>query len=100
MILNQGTADGHRILSPESVRRMTTNHLTASQRAIGQLFLEGQGWSFGGAVDVEAIAVLACAALMTGGCGASRPSAAARPMANLDCLKTWSGIEQSASQQR
>jgi CubicO group peptidase (beta-lactamase class C family) len=55
MILNQGTADGHRILSPESVRRMTTNHLTASQRAIGQLFLEGQGWGFGGAVDVEAI---------------------------------------------
>jgi CubicO group peptidase (beta-lactamase class C family) len=34
---------------------MTTNHLTASQRAIGQLFLEGQGWGFGGAVDVEAI---------------------------------------------
>ena len=55
MILNQGTADGHRILSPESVRLMTTNHLTASQRAIGQLFLEGQGWGFGGAVDVEAI---------------------------------------------
>jgi len=55
MILNQGTADGRRILSPESVRRMTTNHLTASQRAIGQLFLEGQGWGFGGAVDVEAI---------------------------------------------
>jgi CubicO group peptidase (beta-lactamase class C family) len=55
MILNQGTAGGNRILSPESVRRMTTNHLTASQRAIGQLFLEGQGWGFGGAVDVEAI---------------------------------------------
>jgi CubicO group peptidase (beta-lactamase class C family) len=55
MILNQGTAGGHRMLSPESVRRMTTNHLTASQRAIGQLFLEGQGWGFGGAVDVEAI---------------------------------------------
>src|SRR6516165_904051 len=55
MILNQGTADGQRILSPESVRLMTTNHLTASQRAIGQLFLEGQGWGFGGAVDVEAI---------------------------------------------
>jgi CubicO group peptidase (beta-lactamase class C family) len=55
MILNEGTADGRRILSPESVRRMTTNHLTASQRAIGQLFLEGQGWGFGGAVDVEAI---------------------------------------------
>ncbi len=55
MILGEGTADGRRLLSPESVRRMTTNHLTASQRAIGQLFLEGQGWGFGGAVNVEAI---------------------------------------------
>ena len=33
---------------------MTTSHLTA-RRAIGQLFLEGQGWGFGGAVDVETI---------------------------------------------
>jgi CubicO group peptidase (beta-lactamase class C family) len=55
MMLNEGAAGGQRILSPESVRRMTTNHLTAPQRAIGQLFLEGQGWGFGGAVDVEAI---------------------------------------------
>jgi CubicO group peptidase (beta-lactamase class C family) len=55
MILNEGAVDGHRLLSPESVRQMTTNHLTASQRAIGQLFLEGQGWGFGGAVDVETI---------------------------------------------
>jgi CubicO group peptidase (beta-lactamase class C family) len=55
MILGEGTAGGRRFLSPEAVRQMTTNHLTASQRAIGQLFLEGQGWGFGGAVDVEAI---------------------------------------------
>jgi CubicO group peptidase (beta-lactamase class C family) len=55
MILGEGTVNGHRLLSPASVRRMTTNHLTASQRAIGQLFLEGQGWGFGGAVDVETI---------------------------------------------
>jgi CubicO group peptidase (beta-lactamase class C family) len=55
MILDGGTAGGRRLLSPEAVRQMTTNHLTASQRAIGQLFLEGQGWGFGGAVDVEAI---------------------------------------------
>src|SRR5215813_328804 len=55
MILGEGTVDGHRLLSPASVRRMTTSHLTASQRAIGQLFLEGQGWGFGGAVDVETI---------------------------------------------
>jgi CubicO group peptidase (beta-lactamase class C family) len=55
VLLNGGTTGGRRILSPESVRRMTSNHLTASQRVIGQLFLEGQGWGFGGAVDVEAI---------------------------------------------
>ena len=34
---------------------MTTNHLTAAQRAVGALFLEGQGWGFGGSVDDEAI---------------------------------------------
>lgn len=31
---------------------MTTDHLTAAQRAAGALFLEGQGWGFGGSVDV------------------------------------------------
>ena len=55
MILNEGAVDGHRLPSPESVRQMTTNHLTASQRVIGQLFLEGEGWGFGGAVEVETI---------------------------------------------
>ena len=39
----------------ESVRQMTTDHLTPSQREAGGLFLEGQGWGFGGSVDVEAI---------------------------------------------
>lgn len=48
-------AGGHRLLSAESVRQMTTDHLTERQRAAGELFLEGQGWGFGGSVDVEAI---------------------------------------------
>ena len=52
MLLNGGTAGGHRLLSPTSVSRMTTNHLTAAQREIGALFLEGQGWGYGGGVDV------------------------------------------------
>jgi CubicO group peptidase (beta-lactamase class C family) len=43
------------LLSPASVRQMTTNQLTPSQRDAGRLFLEGQGWGFGGSVDVEAI---------------------------------------------
>ena len=55
MLLAGGTAAGRRLLSPESVRQMTTDHLTPSQRAASRLFLEGQGWGFGGSVDVEAI---------------------------------------------
>ncbi|MEV7562206.1 serine hydrolase domain-containing protein [Streptomyces sp. NPDC089795] len=43
---------GRRLLSADSVRQMTTDHLTAPQRAAGTLFLEGQGWGFGGSVDV------------------------------------------------
>jgi CubicO group peptidase (beta-lactamase class C family) len=43
------------LLSPESVHQMTSNHLTESQREIGALFLEGQGWGFGASVDVEVI---------------------------------------------
>ncbi|MET9264240.1 serine hydrolase domain-containing protein [Amycolatopsis sp. NPDC004079] len=46
-------SDGDGLLSKESVRQMTTNHLTAEQIAANPVFLEGQGWGFGGAVDVE-----------------------------------------------
>jgi len=55
MLLAGGTGGGGRLLSPESVRQMTTDHLTASQREASRLFLEGQGWGFGGSVDVEVI---------------------------------------------
>jgi CubicO group peptidase (beta-lactamase class C family) len=55
MLLAGGTVDGRRLLSQASVRRMITNHLTRSQRDASRLFLEGQGWGFGGSVDVEAI---------------------------------------------
>jgi CubicO group peptidase (beta-lactamase class C family) len=55
MLLAQGTADGRRLLSPEAVRQMTTDQLTQSQRDASRLFLEGQGWGFGGSVDVEAM---------------------------------------------
>ncbi len=33
---------------------MTTDHLTDAQRDVGALFLDGQGWGFGGSVDVNA----------------------------------------------
>lgn len=50
MLLDGGAG----LLSPESVRQMMTNHLTPGQRETGALFLEGQGWGFGGSVDVAA----------------------------------------------
>jgi CubicO group peptidase (beta-lactamase class C family) len=48
-------AGGEPLLSAESVRLMTTDHLTSGQRAASPLFLEGQGWGFGGSVDVETL---------------------------------------------
>jgi CubicO group peptidase (beta-lactamase class C family) len=54
MLLADGAVDGRRLLSPASVRQMTTDQLTRSQREASGLFLEGQSWGFGGSVDVEA----------------------------------------------
>ncbi|MEU8666047.1 serine hydrolase domain-containing protein [Streptomyces anulatus] len=54
MLLTGGlNDDGRRVLDAESVRQMITDHLTPGQRAASGLFTEGQGWGFGGAVDVE-----------------------------------------------
>ncbi|MFG3247954.1 serine hydrolase domain-containing protein [Streptomyces sp. NPDC048187] len=54
MLLAGGAApDGRRVLSADSVRLMTTDHTDPEQRAIGRLFLEGQGWGFGGSVDID-----------------------------------------------
>jgi CubicO group peptidase (beta-lactamase class C family) len=55
MLLAGGTVDGRRILSAEAVRLMTTDRLTPAQRQASALFLEGQGWGFGGSVDVEPV---------------------------------------------
>ncbi|WP_328456058.1 serine hydrolase domain-containing protein [Amycolatopsis sp. NBC_00438] len=53
MLLAEGAAaDGKPVLTPESVRLMTTDHTTAAHREIGALFLDGQGWGMGGSVDV------------------------------------------------
>jgi CubicO group peptidase (beta-lactamase class C family) len=38
------------LLSPESRRLLMTDHLTQEQRDGSELFLEGQGWGFGGSV--------------------------------------------------
>jgi CubicO group peptidase (beta-lactamase class C family) len=56
MLLADGTAaNGRQLLSADSVRLMTSDHTTPSQREIGELFLEGQGWGFGGSVDIATI---------------------------------------------
>ncbi|MEV7089720.1 serine hydrolase domain-containing protein [Streptomyces sp. NPDC093085] len=53
MLLAKGvSARGETLLSPESVALMTTDHLTPAQRTASGLFTEGQGWGFGGSVDV------------------------------------------------
>jgi CubicO group peptidase (beta-lactamase class C family) len=46
-------AGGGGILSPESVRLMTTDHLTPEQRDASTLFLEGAGWGYGGSVRTD-----------------------------------------------
>lgn len=56
MLLAEGrAANGRQLLTADSVRLMTTDHTTPAQRQIGMLFLEGQGWGFGGSVDIAAI---------------------------------------------
>jgi CubicO group peptidase (beta-lactamase class C family) len=55
MLLAEGTVDGRQVMSPASVRKMTTEQITQSQRDASGLFLEGQGWGFGGSVDVADI---------------------------------------------
>ncbi|MBW8484192.1 serine hydrolase domain-containing protein [Actinomadura parmotrematis] len=46
---------GPRVLPPEAVALMTADHTTAADRAAGRIFLQGQGWGFGGSVDVAAV---------------------------------------------
>jgi len=56
VLLSGGVApSGRRLLSGSSVRLMTTDHTTAAHREIGALFLEGQGWGFGGSVDIAPV---------------------------------------------
>ncbi|MFJ1709299.1 serine hydrolase domain-containing protein [Kitasatospora sp. NPDC088346] len=54
LLLGGGSLDGRRLLSSAAVRQMTTDHLTGAQREAGRMFLEGQGWGFGGSVDIVA----------------------------------------------
>ena len=54
LLLDDGVAGDRRLLSRESVDRMTTDHIGDRYREPGgDLFLDGQGWGYGGGVDVH-----------------------------------------------
>ena len=55
MLVGRGEVDGVRLLSPDAVRLMTTNHLNPAQRAASRLSLDGQGWGYGACVDVDPV---------------------------------------------
>jgi CubicO group peptidase (beta-lactamase class C family) len=54
LMLNDGELDGRRLLSANSVKQMTTDHLTPQQRATAGVLLGGSGWGYGVAVVTEA----------------------------------------------
>ena len=53
MLQGHGELEGTRVLSEDAVRRMTTNRLTEQQLRGTDLFLGGQGWGYGGSVDLD-----------------------------------------------
>ena len=53
LLLSGGVHQGRRLISEESVRLMTTNHLTPDQMAGGGPVLAGQGWGFGMSVSTS-----------------------------------------------
>jgi CubicO group peptidase (beta-lactamase class C family) len=46
-------ADGAGVLSLDSTQLLMTDHLTQEQRDASRLFLEGDGWGFGGSVAAD-----------------------------------------------
>jgi CubicO group peptidase (beta-lactamase class C family) len=56
MLLADGRHRGQSLLTPASVEAMTTNHLTAPQRAAGEMILgRGRGWGYGMSVFTDSI---------------------------------------------
>jgi CubicO group peptidase (beta-lactamase class C family) len=56
MLLADGRHRGQPLLTPASAKAMKTNHLTASQRAGGEMILgRGRGWGYGMSVVTEAL---------------------------------------------
>lgn len=46
-------AGGGQLLSAQAVQQMTTNATTPAMREMAGFFLDGQGWGYGGSVDIE-----------------------------------------------
>ena len=78
MLLAGGTATAAAPLGGVGAA-MTTDHLTAEQRAASTLFLEGQGWGFGGSVDVEPIDPWNVPGRTGGSAAPERPRTSSRP---------------------
>jgi CubicO group peptidase (beta-lactamase class C family) len=53
VLLHGGRCGGAQVLSPGAVTAITTNHLRPEQCADGSMFLDGQGWGYGGGVDTH-----------------------------------------------
>jgi CubicO group peptidase (beta-lactamase class C family) len=62
MFVGEGTVDGIRLLQPETVAWMTSNHLTERQRASSNVLTAGHGFGLGVAVvlDPGKIDVMPC----------------------------------------
>jgi CubicO group peptidase (beta-lactamase class C family) len=54
LLLDDGVVGDRRLLRPESIAQMTTDHIGDQDRGPGgDVFLDGQGWGFGGGVDTH-----------------------------------------------
>lgn len=53
MLLAQGRSGADQVVSAALVTEMMTDHTTPAQREAGSAFLDGQGWGYGGSVDIS-----------------------------------------------
>lgn len=53
MLRGGGSLDGARVLGEGLVRQLMTDQLVPGQERLAQVFLDGQGWGFGGGVDTS-----------------------------------------------
>lgn len=71
MMLAKGEHGGHRVLSSAAVESMTRNRLNPVQRKASEMFLEGQGWGLGMAVETPGVTAVAGGFGWDGGYGTS-----------------------------